>query len=172
MKKTTQNLQKLMPNTTACVVAFLGGTLPGIAVLHLKQLGIFGMVTRMKGSLLWKHGLHILSTARPQANSWFQQIRGLCSLYQLPHPISLLQEFRPKTSFNRLIKAKVIDYWELNLRKKASELKSLQYFKPEFMSLTNPHPIWTSCNSNPWQVHKAVTACRMLSGRYLTDQLQ
>ena len=71
MKKITQNLQKLMPNTPACVVAFLGGTLPGTAVLHLKQLGIFGMVTRMKGSLLWKHGLHILSTARPQANSWF-----------------------------------------------------------------------------------------------------
>ena len=172
MKRTTQNLQKLMAKTPACVVAFLGGTLPGTAVLHLKQLGIFCMVTRMKGSLLWKHALNVLSTARPKANSWFQHIRSLCSSYQLPHPILLLQEFLPKTKLNRLVKSKVINYWELKLREEASNLKSLRYFKPEFMSLTNPHPIWTSCNANPWQVHKAVTACRMLSGRYLTDQLQ
>ena len=40
------------------------------------------------------------------------------------------------------------------------------------MSLTSPHPIWSSCGSNPFECHKAVTAARMLSGRYLTDRLQ
>ena len=74
MKKTTRNLQKLMPSTPACVVAFLGGVLPGTAVLHLKQLGIFGMITRKKGSILWRHGLHVLTVSRPTAQSWFQQV--------------------------------------------------------------------------------------------------
>ena len=40
------------------------------------------------------------------------------------------------------------------------------------MSLTKPHPIWTSCGQNTFEVQKAVTASRMLSGRYLTDLLQ
>ena len=40
------------------------------------------------------------------------------------------------------------------------------------MSLTKPHPIWSSCGSNPFECHKAVIASRMLSGRYLTDKLQ
>ena len=94
----SQNLQKLMAKTPACVVAFLGGTPPGTAVLRLKQLGIFGMVSRMKGSLIWKHALHVLSTTRPQANSWFQQIRSLCcqaqfqseAQYQLNWELALL----------------------------------------------------------------------------------
>ena len=40
------------------------------------------------------------------------------------------------------------------------------------MSLTRPHPIWTTCGSNPFESHKASIASRMLSGRYLTDKLQ
>ena len=44
-KITYQNIQKLLPNTPAPVIYFLGGCLPGTAVLHLKQLAIFGMVS-------------------------------------------------------------------------------------------------------------------------------
>ena len=172
MKTTVQNLQKLMDKTPACVVAFLGGALPGIALLHLKQLTIFGMITRLKGSELHKFAIQVLTSARPSLNSWFQHVRGLCMLYQLPHPLSLLEEIRSKGKFEKLVKSRVLNYWECKLRLEASKLTSVPYFKPEFMSLTTPHPIWTSCGSNPFESHKAVTACRMLSGRYLTDKLQ
>ena len=39
------------------------------------------------------------------------------------------------------------------------------------MSLTKPHRIWTTCGSNPFEIHKAVIQARMLSGRYITDRL-
>ena len=39
------------------------------------------------------------------------------------------------------------------------------------MSLTKPHLLWTMCGSNPFEVNKAIVQARMLSGRYLTDQL-
>ena len=39
------------------------------------------------------------------------------------------------------------------------------------MSLVIPHPIWTTCGSNPYEVNKATVQARMLSGRYVTDQL-
>ena len=72
----------------------------------LEQLGIFGMVTRKKGSLLWRHGLHVLTVSRPTTQSWFQQIRELCTKYQLPHPILLLREERPASRLNKLFKSK------------------------------------------------------------------
>ena len=172
MKKTSLNLQKLMDRTPDCVVAFLGGTLPGTALLHLKQFSLLGMISRMRGSVLHTHGMHVLAAARPSAHSWFQQIRDLCLLYQLPHPLSLLQEPLPKKKFNQLVRSSILDHWEINLRLKAAELTSAPYFHPQFMSLSRPHPIWSSCGSNPFEVHKAVTSARMISGRYLTDQLQ
>ena len=40
------------------------------------------------------------------------------------------------------------------------------------MCLTKPHQLWTSCGSNPYEVHKATIQAKMLSGRYPTDNLR
>jgi hypothetical protein len=45
------------------------------------------------------------------------------------------------------------------------------YFKPEYMSLTKPHPIWSTAGSNPYEVSKAVQQARFLSGRYRSEYL-
>ena len=50
-------------------------------------------------------------------------------------------------------------------------LPSLVNFNSNFMSLTQPHPIWTSAKSNPHEVAKAVQQARFLSGRYRTESL-
>ena len=72
-----------------------------------------------------------------------------------------------------MVKSKVINYWEAYLRSKALSMResSLKYFRAEYMSLTRPHPIWSTCGSNPYEINKAVVQARMLSGRYVTDQL-
>ena len=64
-----------------------------------------------------------------------------------------------------------MNFWEIQLRFEAYSLPSLSYFKSEYMSLARPHPIWSTCVSDPFEVHKAVVQARMLSGRYPTDQL-
>ena len=40
------------------------------------------------------------------------------------------------------------------------------------MSLIKPHPIWTACGNDQFEVQKACSAANMLAGRYLTDWLQ
>ena len=40
------------------------------------------------------------------------------------------------------------------------------------MSLTKSQPVWTSCGSNSYEIHKASVAVKMLSGRYPTDMLR
>ena len=39
------------------------------------------------------------------------------------------------------------------------------------MSLTKCHPLYTTCGSSPWEVEKAVTQPRLLSGRYRLESL-
>ena len=39
------------------------------------------------------------------------------------------------------------------------------------MSLTNPHPIWTTAGSSPAKVAMATVQAQMLSGRYRTEAL-
>ena len=94
-------------------------------------------------------------------------------LYQLPHPLSILENAPNMESLKKLIKAKNTDrdHWELKLRGEASLLSSLINFKPEFLSLTKPHPIWTTAYSNPYEVSKAIQQARFLSGRYRSQAL-
>ena len=39
------------------------------------------------------------------------------------------------------------------------------------MSLSVPHPIWTTCEGNPFEIAKSVLQAKFLSGRYRSDKL-
>ena len=85
-------------------------------------------------------------------------------LSQLHNPLS-------KLAAKSLFKSKVVDFYETQLRESSSSLSSLLYFNPNYMSLSKPHPLWTSCSNNSYDVSRAVVQARILSGRYKTDRL-
>ena len=64
--------------------------------------------------------------------------------YNLPHPLEFIENPPSKLDFKKKIKSAIINYWENKLRGEASFLQSLEWFKPNFMSLIKPHPIWTT----------------------------
>ena len=171
VKDTLCNLQKLLPKTPSCVIYFLGGQLPVTAHLHIRQLTLFGMVCRLKDSVLHQISEYQLSTSKLANGSWIMRIRELCIQYGLPSPLAMLQSPIPKSKFKSLVKSLVLDYWEVKLRSDALSLPSLEFFHPYYMSLVKPHPLWTTCNANPFEVNKAIVQARMLSGRYPTDKL-
>ena len=171
IKDYLQNLQKLYVKTPRPVICFLSGTLPGTASLHLRQLSLFGMVCRLSGSILWKLAKSILTCSKPSTKSWFLQIKDLCLQYSLPHPLSLLDNPPPKEPYKKMVKTRVTEYWEFQLHYEASKLDSLKYLNTSHLSLQFPHPLWTSCAANPFEVSKAVIQARMLSGRYRSDHL-
>ena len=141
-KETIRCLLRLQQNTPRCVVYFLSGCLPGAALLHLRQLSIFGMISRLPGSILHQHSLNVFSSKTISPKSWFHQIRRWCMLYGLPHPLDFLKSPPTKATFKTFVKKRVIDYWESLLRAEATLLPSLSSFRPAFMSLTTPHPIY------------------------------
>ena len=170
VKETLQNLLKLHSATPDPVVFFLAGVLPGEATLHLKQLTLFGMISRLPNNIIYRIALQKLTSAPQSEKNWFSLIRELCCKYDLPHPITLLTQPQTKNQFKSLIKSKITDYWQSNMRARAAELKSLRYFKPEYMSLLRPHPMW-SVATDSYSVNKSVTVARMLSGRYRCGSL-
>ena len=170
-KSWLQNLQKLHDGTPQAVTYFLAGSLPSTAILHIRQLCLLGMISRLPDDPLYHHACYILTTGRLNSNSWFSSVRTICLQYSLPHPLSILVDPPSKFQFKKLVKSKVIDYWEQRLRAESGLLPSLKFFHPQYMSLAKPHPIWWTAGENPYEVSKAVIQCRMLSGRYRTRQL-
>ena len=101
LNSTLQNMMRLHVRTPHCVTAFLAGCLPGTALVHLRILSNFGMVTRNPDSILYKLGLEIFSHNKPSSKSWFSKVRGICLLYQLPHPIVLMKKSMTKLTLKR-----------------------------------------------------------------------
>ena len=170
VKETIQSILKLHSKTPEPVIFFLAGRLPGEAVLHLRQLSLFGMISRLPDNILHKIAKDILTTTTQTSKNWFANIRELCFKYNLPHPLLLLKNPPSKLTFKTLCKKNITDFWQSELRVRSGSLKSLQYFKPQFMSLNRPHPLLTWATDS-YKVNKCITVMRLLSGRFRCGSL-
>ena len=128
------------------------------------------MIARLPSNILNRIAHQMLLELPQSDNNWFAKIRNICFQYDIPHPLTLLQEPMSKQTFKSLVKNKIIDFWQAQLRAHAATLTSLKYFKPHYMSLCRPHPMW-SVGVDSYSVNKLVTVARMLSGRYRCGSL-
>ena len=98
--------------TPDCVVWFLSGCLPAEALLHLRQISLFGMICGLQQgkNILADHARHIFATAKTSSKSWFVQLQNVFLQYSLPHPIFFLDNPPSKFSFKSKVKAVVIDH--------------------------------------------------------------
>ena len=165
-KRTLQSILKLSVTSPCPLVYFVAGSLPATAILHLKQISLFLMICRLPGDPLNLHAQQVLLTSPSTGHSWFIQVRNLLLIYQLPHPLQLLASPPQKEPFKRLVKAKVTDHWEVRLRSEAAFLPSLEYFLPQFHSLSTTHPLWTSAGCKPYEVSKARIQLLFLGSQY------
>ena len=170
-KRTLQSLLKLPTNTSPCMVYFISGCLPATALLHLRYLSLFGMICRLKEDPLHAHALQVFHTTILSRNSWFMKIRVLLILYKLPHPLILLNSPPSKENFKKLVKLRVLDYWNITFRGEASFLLSAPYFQPSRMSLCSPHKLLTTAGSNPYEVAKARIQLQFLCSQYRSAKL-
>ena len=102
--QTINNILRLHDKTPHCVTAFLAGSLPGTALVHLRILSNFGMISRNPDGILYKLGLEFFSTRKSSSRSWFSQVRDICLLYQLPHPLHFMKNSQSKESFKNQAK--------------------------------------------------------------------
>ena len=97
--ETLEGFQKLYQLTPRPVVYFLAGSLSFLALLHMRQLGHFGMIARQPDNILYSLASYTLTSLPDTAKSWFLKIKELCHMYGLPHPFTLLQKQPCKETF-------------------------------------------------------------------------
>ena len=107
---------KLPDKCPDSVIYFLSGSVPLLANIHKKQLNLFGMISRLPGNILNVLAGKFLLSEPDNSKSWFVGIRHLCTMYNLPSPIQLLNEPLSKTSYKAQVNLKVVDYWQQILR--------------------------------------------------------
>ena len=117
---------KLHDKTPPSFLHFASGTLPAEALVHLRALGLFGMICRLPGNILHRIAEKSLLMETSNSKSWFVYIRELCAMYELPTPLLLLTLQWSKDKFKNTAKSKVISYWESNLRVQAASKSSLK----------------------------------------------
>ena len=170
-KRTLQNILKLSVSSPRSLVHFVARILPATAILHLRQISLFLMICHLSENPLFEHAKNVLHTSSLSKHSWFLQISDILLMYQLPHPLVLLANPPRKEAFKKLVKAKVIDYWEQLLKAEASYLPSLIYFKSQYCSLTKPHKLWTFSGGNPYEVTKARIQLLLFTSQYPSGHL-
>ena len=87
-------------------------------------------------------------------------------MYEVPHPLFLLQNPPAKDFFKTLVKSTAIGFWEVKLRGEASLLPFLIYFNPNFMSLATTQNIWTTAGNKPYEVSNERIQLLFLSSQY------
>ena len=162
---------KLPDRTPECALYFLAGTLPLEAHLHLRQFTLFSMICHLRGNVLYDLACKSLIGNRQRNSSWFDQIRLLCNQYDLPHPLVLLDRPLPQKEFKRLCREKVLQFWHKDLSAKRACLSSLRFLRSDFLTLTKPHPIWSSLpGNNPYEVRSARIQALLLAGKFRTEK--
>ena len=151
---------------------FLAGSLPLEAYLHMRVLSNFSMICHLQNNPLHSIAKNALIRARPSSRSWFTMLREICIKYNLPHPLNLLDSPLPPIKFKTMYKLKIKEYWRIYLYEKCSALSSLQYLLTPYLSLTQPHPIFTSLQGNPYELRAASVQALLLCGRYRTEKLR
>ena len=166
-----RNIQRLFKGTPRSFYLLTGGSLPGIGLLHQRQLSLFGMICRLPDSNpLFIHASFYFNNSLSY-KSWFKQVDELTKLYKLPTCIELLNLKLDKESFKKQVKLRLADHWQRILREEASKLKSLKYFRPQFYSVLFPSNSYISAGNNRYEIAKVNVQMKMLSGRYRTESL-
>ena len=58
------------------------------------------------------------------------------------------------------------------MKLKCDNLSSFRFRRSEFLSLTKPHPIWSSLHGNsPYEVRSSRIQAQLLTGKYSTEQV-
>ena len=105
-KITLQNIQKLKTSSPSALVHFVAGSLPLIANLHSRQISLLGMISRLPQDPL--HTLAHQALLTSPSLSWITSVRDLMQLYQLPHPLTILNNQPTKDSFKKLVKLRFL----------------------------------------------------------------
>ena len=114
---------------------------------------------------------YLLETAADKSRTWAAHVRFLSKQYNIPDPLQCLKTEAPsKAEYKEYIQTKISAYYENNMRVKASNSSSMQYFNVSLTGLRGKkHPALLGVVTTH-EVKKSRIHLKMLVGDYLTFQ--
>lgn len=161
-----RRIQGLSESTAISAIYLLMGTFPVTATMHIRQLSLFGAITRLETeNPLRQLAERQLAIKSDKSNSWFTQIAKLGHSYG----INIHQAFQypwTKLQWKKHTTLLIKDRWLTKLITEAENKKTLKWLIVHSSWVGNLHPLWSACRGKTFQVEAATTRVRILVGRY------
>ena len=171
-RKILRGFLKLSKSSPVPALYFLLGELPIEARLHIDLLTIFHNILFNPETKLHQIVKYILMMSDDKSTTWSNHVRLLCTQYQLPDPLKLLQ-CSPISSaaWKTLIVTKITAYHERHLREEAASNSNLQFLNVQLIGLSGrSHPILHHI-SETREAYKLRAHLQLISGDFPSYEL-
>ena len=135
--KVLRGFLKLSSASPVPALYFLLGELPVEAIIHINTLTLFHNIWSNPQTTVFKMVEYIVKMSKCSSTTWSNHLQLLCMKYGLPSPLILLQISPPwsKESWTCLVKTKVINWHEAQLREKALGNSKMRYLNVQLSGL-------------------------------------
>ncbi|KAK3104737.1 hypothetical protein FSP39_008965 [Pinctada imbricata] len=165
-RKTFKQLQGLPKNAPTAAVYLLIGAIPAEGLIHLRFLSTFGNIIQNKDSLEYRVAKRQLVYKDGNSNSWFTTLVQIHEKYELPSPITLLENPPNKNQWKTQYKTAVKKFWHDSLVEEANCKTSLNLLDTIGLKPGKPHTVWENVKNNPFEAHKAMVKVKLMTGTY------
>ena len=159
-----RQLQNLPDCTPKMAVLGLMGILPVCAEIDIKIFTLLRSCLADKTNVEHKIAMRQLALKGLKSKSWFVYVNKKLEEYCLPSAHDLLQNTPRKLAWHKLVKTKVIRFWEDAYLKETKKLNSTRHMSTSTLCFTSVAPTWSSCAHSMRETEKARIKVRALCG--------
>ena len=172
-RKILKSFLYLSKTASTPAIHFLTGELPVEGQIHRDIFSLFYNVWTNPTTKIYKIVHYLLQNSEENSRTWAVHLRYLSKMYNLEDPLSCLERDPPsKSSYSELVKTKITQFHEKELRAKAETNTYMKYFNVNLLGLSGKlHPAITGIyTENHVRVMKP--HIRMLIGNFTTYKLK
>ena len=102
-----------------------------------------------------------------EEKSWFNLIKSVLSIYNLPSIYSLFNKQLSKLERKRILNEVVNSHTEAFWRAEIEQKTSLKYINPNSLKVGAVHPVWSTVSNSITDNKRAQLKCKLLTGTYI-----
>ena len=165
-REALRRIQHLSQRTANCAIYILLGALPLQAIIDKNSLKFFVSILRQPHSTENQLIRRQLLMKDNTSHSWAIHIKLLLDRYNLPSAFDLLNQTPSKDRWKSLVDKAVNEYWMDLLKAEANCKSTLSFLNFEDAACGKPHNIYSSLNTTPQDIKRAVVKAQLLTGTY------
>ena len=142
-RKCLKSFLSLSERSSTAGIHFLLGELPLQGRIDRDVFSLFYNIWCNKETKIYQIVKYLLENSPSNSRTWSMHVKSLAEKYKLPSPSTLLeQEPMTKHSYKSMIMAKIVHFYENDLKEKASVDDNLKYFNVSDLHLNGKsHPV-------------------------------